>query len=127
MRILRRRMEELPPMGVSLNGPGPTLPGGAFGLLFNNEVTWQTNNLVSLDLSGQCQSTGDIIRVFQNLSFPALRFLSLRPAITLEDQHQSTESSEGTVRAPPQLREFRLHFYGTVLEHSLEAVQLHST
>lgn len=119
--ILRRRMAELPSVEVNLNGVGPTLPGGAFGLLFSNEVTGQFNNLVSLDLSGQCQSTGDILRVFQNLPFSALRSLSLRPAVTLEDKSQRILPLEGAVNAPPKLREFHLHFYGIGLEHSWEA------
>ncbi len=119
-------MAELPSVEVNLNGVGPTLPGGAFGLLFSNEVTGQFNNLVSLDLSGQCQSTGDILRVFQNLPFSALRSLSLRPAVTLEDKSQRILPLEGAVNAPPKLREFHLHFYGIGMEHSWEAAQIMS-
>ncbi len=63
---------------------------------------------------------------FPNLPFSDLRFLSLRPAVTLEDKSHCISTLKGAVKAPHKLGEFQLRFYGPGLEQPWAAAQIMS-
>nr|VZI07124.1 unnamed protein product [Spirometra erinaceieuropaei] len=116
----------LPEVHIDLQGMGPTLVGGALTLLSQQlrQLPRCFNNLVSLDLSSQCQPLSDLLDLFSasdSSPFPALRFLSVRP---IEDFRSVCESTPkppnfAALRSPPRLEETHLHITGEVLKSTL--------
>uniref|UniRef100_A0A0V0J1G1 F-box domain-containing protein n=2 Tax=Schistocephalus solidus TaxID=70667 RepID=A0A0V0J1G1_SCHSO len=116
---------------IDLQGIGPTLAGGALTLL-SQQLCQQPgcfSNLVSLNLSSQCQPLADLLEIFSSSdvqatspsAFPALRFLSVRPIEDFRPVRDLTlkPPNFAALRCPPSLEETHLHITGEVLKCSL--------